>query len=96
MDADEAATYIKRSSPDAAARWFEGLLKAVFSLAEMPERCALAPEAEFLGLELRQLLYGRRSGVYRIVFRVEHGPEPVVRVLAIRHGARQPLHPIKR
>ena len=92
-DADEAAAYIKRSSPDAAARWFEGLLQAVFSLAELPERCARAPEAAILGLELRQLLYGKRSGVYRIVYRVEHGPEPVVWVLAIRHGARQPLQP---
>jgi plasmid stabilization system protein ParE len=90
-DADEAATYIKQFSPGAASRWLQGLMQAVFSLAELPERCPLAPEAELLGAELRQLLYGKRSGVYRILFRIESGPSPVVRILAVRHGARQPV-----
>ena len=29
-----------------AERWVESRLKALWSLAEMPERCALAPEDE--------------------------------------------------
>lgn len=90
-DADEAAAYIKGFAPEAAARWFAGLKAAVLSLSEFPERCALAPEAELFGMELRQLLYGKRSGIYRILFRVETEPEPVVRIIAIRHGARLPL-----
>jgi plasmid stabilization system protein ParE len=90
-DADEATAYIKAFAPEAAARWFGGLKAAVLSLSEFPERCALAPEAELFGVELRQLLYGRRSGVYRILFRVEAEPEPLVRIIAVRHGARLPL-----
>jgi len=88
-DADSATAYIKQFAPGRAARWFEGLSRALLSLAEMPQRCPLAPEVETLGVELRQLLYGRRTGVYRIIFRIEETaqPEPVVRVIAIRHGA---------
>jgi plasmid stabilization system protein ParE len=92
-DADEAAAYIKRFSPERAARWFDGLMQAVLSLDEMPHRCPQAPEAEILGSDIRQLLYGKRGGVYRIVFRI-YGAEstgPVVRVLAVRHSARRPL-----
>ena len=92
-DADSAAEFIKQFSPRAAARWFDGLLEAVLSLEEMPQRCARAPESDTLGVELRELLYGRRSGLYRIVFRIDEEPEPVVRVVAIRHGARESMQP---
>jgi plasmid stabilization system protein ParE len=88
-DADSAAEYIRQSAPEAAQRWFDGLIEAMLSLEEMPQRCPLAPEAQRLGTELRQLLYGKRGGQFRIVFRVyEEVQPPVVRVVAIRHGAR--------
>jgi plasmid stabilization system protein ParE len=88
-DADRAAEYIRQFAPEAAQRWFDGLIEAVLSLEEMPQRCPLAPEAERLGTELRQLLYGRRGGQFRIVFRIfEEIQPPIVRVVAIRHGAR--------
>jgi plasmid stabilization system protein ParE len=61
-DADTTAEYIKQFAPEAAQRWFDGFMQAVLSLEEMPQRCPLAPEAERLGIELRQLLYGKRGG----------------------------------
>jgi plasmid stabilization system protein ParE len=91
-DADRAAEYIRHFAPEAAARWLDGLIQTVLSLEEMPRRCPLAPEAETLGVELRQQLYGKRSGMYRIIFCVyEEQPVPVVRVVAIRHAARDRL-----
>jgi plasmid stabilization system protein ParE len=92
-DADQAAEYIRQFAPAAAVRWFDGLVQAIFSLEEMPRRCPLAPEAEMLGAELRQLLCGKRSGMFRIIFRIyeEEQPSPLVRVVAIRHGARDRL-----
>ena len=56
----------------------------------MPARFAIAPESEKLGIELRQLHYGKRTGNYRIVYRII---EPVleVHVLTVRHGARRPF-----
>lgn len=48
-------------------------------LAELPKRCTLAPEAETLGRELRQLVVGR-------LFVVDND---VVQVLHIRHAHRR-------
>src|SRR5438045_1547157 len=88
-DANQAAEYIKQFAPEAAVRWFDGLMQAVLSLEDLPRRCPMAPEARPLGVELRQLLYGERSGRFRIVFRLydDAQPLPIVRVVAIRHGA---------
>jgi plasmid stabilization system protein ParE len=80
--------YAKRA-PLAAARWYNGLLDAIETLADNPERCGLAPESEHFDEEIRQLLYGKRPHVYRVLFTI-HGE--TVHVLHIRHGARRFLH----
>jgi plasmid stabilization system protein ParE len=93
-DIASAYTYIADSSRQAADRWLLRLRSRIASLSEMPGRLPLAPEATAIGCEIRQLFFGRRTGVYRILFRVdEHLPTPVVKVLAVRHGARSPLEP---
>jgi len=70
-------------------RWFERMRKAVASLSELPHRCPLAPETGEFPFEVRQLLYGRKPHLYRILFTIEG--ETVV-VLHIRHGRRQHLN----
>lgn len=93
-DIAHAYDYIRQFSKAAADRWVSRLRQQIASLDEMPTRCPPAPEAEVLGAELRQLLVGRRSGTYRVVFRVvTGGSTPVVQVLAVRQGARKPLEP---
>jgi plasmid stabilization system protein ParE len=79
-----------RSSPSAAARWHAGILAAVRSLASQPGRSPQADEAADLGIDLRELLYGRRRGVYRILFTIDG---PVVHVHRIRHAAQDRLKP---
>jgi len=68
-------------------RWFQGLEKAIASLAAFPYRCPLAPENEAFPFEVRHLLYGRPPHVYRLLFRVEN---ETVYVLHIWHGRRRP------
>lgn len=63
-------------------------MDALNSLTQSPERCGLAPENDAVEPEIRQLLYGRRSGVYRALFTIT-GQD--VRVLHIRHAAREAL-----
>ena len=58
--------YIHASDSEAAARWYLGLRRAVLSLEQFPNRCAATPENK----KLRHLLYGRKPGVYRVIFRV--------------------------
>jgi plasmid stabilization system protein ParE len=69
---------------DQAAAWFNGLESLVLSLEDHPLRGASVPEKG----DLRQLLYGAKPNVYRIIYAFNE-PGGVVRVLHIRHGARQ-------
>ena len=76
-------------SPAAAARWFTGLEKAIAKLSKMPERHPIAEdESEQVGITLRQMLYGRRPGVFRILFSVEGD---TVTLHYVRHSAQGPL-----
>ena len=63
-----AYAWIAGFAPAAAERWKERLLKAVDSLEELPARCGLAPEAASFAREIRQLLFGKKRGTYRILF----------------------------
>jgi plasmid stabilization system protein ParE len=87
---DNSLAWLAERSRQAAARWNEKLLQAVRSLEENPERCGLAPESEWYSGELRQLLYGKRPGVYRILFEIR---EDTVYILRVRHSAQTILGP---
>jgi hypothetical protein len=68
-DLDEIMTGIRAKAPLTADNWLARLMVAVDSLKFLPMRYGLAAEAEAVGLELRELLYGKRSGTYRILIR---------------------------
>ena len=91
IDIAEQYLYIVGAgAPEAAARWYRNLKAEIESLSDMPSRCSVAPESEKLGFELKQLLLGKRTGVYRVVFRIVEDLGEV-HVLAVRHGARKPI-----
>ena len=69
-----------------AARWFNGLEGAITALERLPRRCSAAPESKKAKRPLRQLLYGAKRDVYRIIFEIDERRK-LVRVLTIRHGA---------
>jgi plasmid stabilization system protein ParE len=87
---EAAYEWIAERAPMTAARWYNRLLKAVGSLADHPERCALAPENEFFPEEIRNLFFGKRRNAYRVIFTVR---DDTVHVLHFRRGARQVLKP---
>jgi plasmid stabilization system protein ParE len=92
QDAEDAYLWVKYHSAEKAGEWYEGLLRAVFSLEKSPRRCAVAPESRDLGREVRQLLYGSRRNAYRILFGIgadAQSGEKVVRVYRIRHASRR-------
>lgn len=74
------------TSPDQARQWYDGLLKAIESLSTLPNRCSLAKENEYFSQEIRQLLYGKKRNVYRILFTVLE-ESSTVRILHIRHSS---------
>jgi toxin ParE1/3/4 len=76
----------------AAARWYNGLEKAVHTLESHPDRCPAAPEARKLKRKLRHLLYGKKPHVYRVIYEVDDARQAVW-VFMIRHGAMRKLKP---
>jgi plasmid stabilization system protein ParE len=81
------AWLLSREAGEAGLRWFQGLREAVASLAHSPERCTLAPEDAVFPFEVRQLHYGRKPHVYRVLYTIEGN---TVSVLHLRHGRRRP------
>src|SRR5512133_2047560 len=91
-DLEAAYLWLAERSPEAAAAWYNGAVDAVLSLEAFPERCPLAPESDAFDHEIRQLLHGKRQHAYRILYEVTG---QTVRVLHVRHGAREHLKPAK-
>ena len=85
---DEALGWYAERSMNSAVRWHVNLKEAIRSLEENPDRCPLAPEAEWCGGEIRQMLYGKKRGMYRVLFEI-HGDH--VFILRVRHSARKLL-----
>ena len=89
QDADEILGWLlSEHAGDTGIRWFVGLSEAIQSLSDFPERCPLAAESIRFPFEVRQLLYGNRPHVYRILFTIDGD---VVNILHIRHGRRRPM-----
>ena len=85
-DAEEYVTFIRsdRQEPQAAERWWNGLLEAIFSLETMPERCPVIPEHAHFPEEIRHLLYFS----HRILFSVQ---KRTVTILRIYHASRREI-----
>jgi plasmid stabilization system protein ParE len=86
VDVEDYVRYIRevRMEPEAADRWFLGLVDAISSLEELPERCPLIPEQDEFPMEIRHLIYFS----HRIIFHVEADREQVV-IYRVYHGSRQ-------
>jgi toxin ParE1/3/4 len=78
---------IAEQAGQAGLRWFEGLQKAIATLADLPTRCPLAPESTASPVAVRQLLYGHKPHVYRVLFTIDGD---AVVILHIWHGRRRP------
>ena len=76
----------------AAARWFNGLERAVYTLETHPNRCPVASEARKVKRKLRHFLYGAKPHVYRVIYEVDERRQ-IVWVLTIRDSARKRLKP---
>jgi plasmid stabilization system protein ParE len=67
-----------------ALRWLRGIRARIKTLKTSPYRCPIDLDSASSGQEVRVLLYGRRQGVYRILFTIRGD---CVYVLTVRHAA---------
>lgn len=79
---------LSQHAEETGLRCFFAMEDAIASLEMFPKRCPSAPESIRFPFQVRQLLYGHKPHVYRILFTVE---DDIVNILHIRHGRRKPL-----
>src|SRR6266571_2376426 len=71
-DLDYLYRRINAAESMAAARWYNGLEKALYSLERFPRRCPVAPESKTTKRSLRHLLHGKKPHVLpRSQFRLQ-------------------------
>ena len=87
-DVAVAAAWLAHGNLAAAGR--SGLFRIVKKLETNPSLYPIADEAADLGVDLRELLYGRRPTVYPILFTITG---QTVNVLRVRHAAQDRLTP---
>ena len=77
---DRDIAHVRReASREVADAWYCGLIEAIASLSVIPMRCAVIPEHGLFEEEIRQLLYGRRPHLRRIMFFIDGDAVYVVR-----------------
>ncbi|MBW4597511.1 MAG: type II toxin-antitoxin system RelE/ParE family toxin [Brasilonema angustatum HA4187-MV1] len=84
QDIEEHYVWIQERSPAAAEKWFNGIMIAIDTLKDFPERCSKIPEQDSFTQEVRHFIYQK----HRIIFTVQNS---IVYILAVRHTARKPL-----
>ena len=83
---ESAFYYIEEQSPQNAKRWLQKLYDEIDTLESMPERFGLIAENDAFDIELRELVHFS----HRVIFTVDHANK-LVKVVAVRHGARDDL-----
>ena len=79
-DLDYLYRRINAAESMAAARWYNGLEKALYSLERFPRRCPVAPESKTTKRSLRHLLHGKKPHVYRVIYEIDETPRDSSRV----------------
>jgi plasmid stabilization system protein ParE len=80
-DLEEAWRWAARRAPITATRWLHRFRETLETLSQNPERCSLAPEHRKLKRQLRQLLFGKKPNVFRVIFLVEGETVRILRIL---------------
>ncbi len=84
-DLAEAYRYNSRAAPRSVDAWLARINASVQTLETSPERCAVVENTAAYGFEVRELLFGKHRGTYRIRFRIR---DSTVIVLSIRRATR--------
>lgn len=72
-----------------AQAWYDGLMKAIHTLSKMPKREQIAAESKSFDAEVRQMIYGKGSNKYRVLFTIKG---KMVYILHVRRSG-PPIEP---
>ncbi len=87
-DIFEINAWLLENYSEVAEKWLWGISQAVTSLSKFPERCPISPESEAFDIVVRQLIYGKKPYIYRILFSVR---DEKIYILRVRSTKQQSL-----
>lgn len=80
-DIFETNTWLLENHLDTANSWLWEISKAVSSLSKFPTRCQISQESEAFDVEVRQLIFGKKPHIYRILFSIQN---EIIYILRVR------------
>ena len=83
--------WMRSDSPEQAYRWVRGCYEIMLMLENFPMRCALALESQYLGIEIRQLLYKKQFRILFTVTTIAEQDTDKVYIHRVRHGSQQTI-----
>ncbi len=83
-DIFEINTWLLENYQDLAESWLWGISQAVSSLSKFPERCPISSESNAFDVVVRQLLYGKKPNIYRILFSIQDEKVYILRVCSTK------------
>lgn len=83
---EQIVSWYRNQSASIATDWYHSLLNALDTLEQAPNRCPVTRNFSTAGMQRRQLLFGKKRGQYRIIFRIVGRN---VYILRICHTAQQ-------
>jgi plasmid stabilization system protein ParE len=87
--------WIKENSQERAYRWVRGCYEIMLTLENFPQRCSLALESKYMGIEVRQLLYQKQFLILFTVNQTIDEQSGIVCIHRVRHGSQQRLQNIE-
>ena len=83
--------WAEHRSAEQAARWYDGLMRAIHRLSAKSLEYPLANESEGVAIEIREMLFGLgRRPTHRVLFIIR--PESIL-ILCVRHVAQDVVPP---
>lgn len=83
-DIFEIRTWLLENFPEKADEWLWNCSLATTSLREHPLRCRVSEESAAFDVEVRELLFGNKRNVYRILFSITNSKVNILRVRSTR------------
>lgn len=84
-DVFEIYTWLLENKPGSIPeKWLWAFSEASTSLSKFPRRCAVSPESSALAAEVRELLFGSRRSIFRVLFSIKDEKVFILRVRSTR------------
>lgn len=80
-DLEQSYRFVWTNGGEQASLWFERFVEQLKSLDRTPERCPVARESKRVFFEVRELHFGRRPNVFRVLFTIDGDAVRILRIV---------------